>query len=78
LSGATLSSLDLQEQIVRIDRAVAEMHKFQSESGKSRAESQKLSRNRFLAPLAAAAAFFGATLAIIGPVVLRSLFGHCP
>ena len=56
--------LNLREQIVRIDRAIAETHKFQ-------AEAAKLNRDRFLAPLLAAGAMAGVVGAVI-PLILRS------
>ena len=54
MGDATLSSLDLQEQIIRIDRAIAETQKFQSESDKLRAEERKLRRDTVIAPWVAA------------------------
>ena len=59
------ASLDVREQIVRIDRAIAETHKFQ-------AETNKLTRGRSLAPITLAltgvgtgAALFAAAQAFI-------------
>ena len=40
------ASLDLREQIVRIDRATAETQKFQGEASKLRTEGAKLTRER--------------------------------
>ena len=43
--------LDLRAEIVRIDLDIAETHKFQAEQRKLIAESRKLDRDRWLAPL---------------------------
>ncbi len=57
------SDLNIREQIVRIDRAIAETAKFQ-------AEAAKFKRERFLAPILAAAALGGFIAAAI-PAALR-------
>jgi hypothetical protein len=54
MSDATLPSLDIREQIIRIDRAIAETQKYQSESNKLRAEERKLRRDIVIAPWVAA------------------------
>jgi hypothetical protein len=56
--------LDLREQIVRIDRAIAETGKFQAEQRKFIAEAQKLDRDRWLAPALAIAAVIGGLLGV--------------
>ena len=80
---STIPSLDIQEQIIRIDRAIAETQKFQREADKLRSEERKLDRDRWLAPAFAAAGFFGATaigatVAFLGPLVIRHFGGHYP
>ncbi len=60
--------LNLREQIVRIDRAIAETHKFQ-------AEAAKFQRERFLAPILAAGALGGFIAAAL-PLILRSWGAH--
>jgi Tfp pilus assembly protein PilN len=63
------SSLDLREQIARIDRDQAEVHKLMAETRKFSTEQQKLSaeaakldRDRWLAPALAIAAVIGGLL----------------
>ncbi len=70
--------LNLQEQVTRIDRAIAETQKFQRESKKLRAEELKFDRDRHLIPAAAMAAFIGAAMAAFGPAILRAITGHYP
>jgi len=60
------ADLDLREQIARIDRALAETHKFQAETNKLQEEAQKLleegrkyRRDRWLAPWTLAVAILG-------------------
>ena len=79
---ATYPTLDLQEQIARIDRnqaeigkLLAEQPKLYAEHRKLVAEADKLRRDRFLAPVATAAAV-GAVVATIMPTILRSLGVH--
>ena len=60
--------LNLREQIVRIDRAIAETQKFQAEAAKFR-------RDRFLAPILAAGAL-GGFVAVVVPAIVRSWVGH--
>ena len=60
--------LNLREQIVRIDRAIAETQKFQAEAAKFR-------RARFLAPILAAGALGGFVAAVL-PLILRSWGVH--
>jgi hypothetical protein len=54
--------LDLREQLIRIDRAMAESHKFQAEREKLLAEAAKLNRDRWLAPVLTIAAVIGGLL----------------
>ena len=68
MSDATSEALNLREQIVRIDRAITETHKFQ-------AEAAKLHRDRFFAPVLTAAAVSGAVATIL-PTVLRAWGVH--
>lgn len=75
-SSMTTDTLDLQEQIARIDRAQAETRKFVAEQNKLAAEAAKLGRDRWLAPavvissslaaIAATVAAFGSFLRISG------------
>jgi len=60
------ADLDLREQIARIDRALAETHKFQAETNKLQEEAQKLleegrkyRRDRWLAPWTLGVAILG-------------------
>lgn len=62
-------TLDIREQIARIDRAIAETGKLQAETTKFAAEqqkltseSQKLNRERWLSPVLATAAVIGGLL----------------
>ncbi|MCB8879515.1 hypothetical protein ACELLULO517_04665 [Acidisoma cellulosilytica] len=64
--------LDIREQIVRIDRALAESRKFQAEQQKLIAEAAKYERERSLAPLVIAASL-GAGI-IAGVVSLLGRF----
>lgn len=64
-----LPDIDLREQIVRIDRAIAESEKLREESRKFiaeqhklAAEAAKLDRERWLAPALAIAAVIGGLL----------------
>ena len=60
---AALPSLDIQEQIARIDHAIAETHKFQAETNKLTAEGRKIRRDYWLAPLAIVSAVIVGILA---------------
>lgn len=66
--------LDLREQIVRIDRALAESEKFQAEQRKLIAEAAKFERERRPAPVVIAASL-GAGL-IAGLVSLLGRLIH--
>ena len=66
--------LDIREQIVRIDAAIAETHKLQNESDKFAAEARKMRRDYVLAPMLAAVAALGGLLGAIS-FALR-LAGH--
>jgi hypothetical protein len=66
------SPLYLQEQIARIDRAMAEGHKFAAEQQKLTAEAAKYNRERWAPLLLAAAATLGALtgfLTILGKIM---------
>lgn len=77
MSDVGLPGLDLREQIVRIDRAIAETHKLQAESDKFHAETLKLGRDRWLAPFIAIATLVAAiTGAVAGFAALFRVYGH--
>ncbi len=61
---AAIPSLDLREQITRIDRAIAETHKLQNESDKFAAEARKLRREYLLSPILAFVATLGGVLGV--------------
>jgi hypothetical protein len=44
MSATTPGDFDLREQVTRIDRAIAETHRFQSETNKLQAEGVKLTQ----------------------------------
>lgn len=75
MSASVPGSLDLQEQIARIDRAQAETRKFVAEQAKLASEADKLRRDRFLAPVVTAAAVSGAVATLL-PLVLRAWGFH--
>jgi hypothetical protein len=54
--------LDLREQLIRIDRAMAESQKFQAEREKLLVQAAKLNRERWLTPVLAIAAVIGGLL----------------
>lgn len=58
--------LNLQEQLVRIDRAREEALKFSAEQRKLAAEADKFRRDYWLAPLVVAAAVGAAAATLIG------------
>ena len=71
MSATTPPSLDLQEQINRIDRMMAETQKLQEEAIKLRreamkldAEALKLGRDRLLAPVLAVVGIIGGLVAV--------------
>ena len=64
MSTEDMPALDLREQLIRIDRALAESQKFQAEREKLLAEAQKLNRDRWLAPMLAVAAVIGGLLGV--------------
>lgn len=73
--------LTLQEQVVRIDRMIAETQKsqiegskLQSESNKLQAEGRKFDRDRFLAQLLAVVGIIGGLVAIA--TLLLHAAGH--
>ena len=57
--------MNLREQLVRIDRAIAETRKLQQESDKFAAETRKIGREYWLAPLLAFATVVGASAAAV-------------
>ena len=63
--------LDIREQLVRIDRAIAETRKFQ-------AEVDKIKRDRFLAPLAVIIAALAAVGSTVGTALVHALVGVHP
>jgi len=67
-------TLDLREQITRIDRAMAESAKFAAEQRKLIAEAAKLDRDRWLAPLIAIGAGIGSLIGAAS-VVYRLILG---
>lgn len=63
-------TLDIREQIVRIDRAIAETQKFQAETGKLRAD-------RWFAPVIATGALIAAVGGLVtGILALLRQSGH--
>lgn len=54
------AELDIREQITRIDRAMAETHKFVAEQQKLAAETAKLNRDRAFVPWVVMATLLGA------------------
>lgn len=61
-------TLDLREQVVRIDRAIAETHKLQNESDTSAAEARKMARDCKLSPYLVAFAALTAVGALLGSI----------
>ena len=66
MSGATDTTLDLQEQIARIARTQVEVDKFAAETRKLLAEAGKLDRDRAFLPWQIAAALMGGGAALFG------------
>ncbi|MEO8715333.1 MAG: hypothetical protein ABI369_10000 [Acetobacteraceae bacterium] len=58
-------SLDLREQIARIDRMRDESDKFRAEQRKLIAEAGKLGRERWLAPWLAVVGLIGGVVAVV-------------
>ncbi len=75
MSDAIADTLNLREQIARIDRNQAEIQKLFAEAGKLSAEAAKFKRDRFLAPILAAGALGGFIAAVL-PLILRSWGAH--
>lgn len=76
-------NLDLREQVARIDRAIAETHKLQAESDKFgseqrklAAEAAKLHRDRWLAPVLAAASFVVACGSVVISILTYLAHAH--
>jgi hypothetical protein len=59
------TTLNLREQIARIDLAIAESHKFAAEQRKLSAEASKFDRERWLILVAALSAFAGMIAATV-------------
>ena len=59
------ASLNLREQIVRVDRAIAETQKFQEQLTRLRAEGANYKRDRFLAPWLGLAGAIGGIIALV-------------
>ncbi len=64
-------TLDIQEQIARIQRSQEETNKFVAEQHKLMAEGDKYRRDRFLAPVLVAAAVSGAVATLL-PTLLHA------
>ena len=62
---ASSPTLDIQEQIARIERAQEETRKFAAEQHKLMAEAQKLNRDRFWVPVLAVAAAIAAGVSLL-------------
>ena len=65
-----MPQFDLQEQVTRIDKAIAETAKYAAEQRKLEAEARNFDRNRWYVPLVAILGN-GALAAIIGAAVAR-------
>ncbi len=61
-------SIDMQEQITRIERMNAETRKFVEESMKFSAETRKLTRDAAIAPFTLIITAFGAGAAVVAAV----------
>jgi hypothetical protein len=69
-TAADVADLDIREQIVRIDRSIAETRKFQ-------AETNKLKADRWIAPFLAGGTFIVAVGGLVtGILSLLKLTGH--
>ncbi len=75
-ASATPADFDLREQLVRIDRMLAETHKFQEESNQFAAEIQKVGRERWLAPVIASASVIAAFGGAIAATLAVLRIGH--
>lgn len=60
--------LDIREQIVRIDRAIAETQKFHAEIG-------KIQRDRLLAPFVVIFGGLAALGSTLGPAIIHAVWG---
>lgn len=69
MSAASDSSLDLREQITRIDRMIAETQKFQDEARQLDREARKFERDRTTSALIAGPTILTAGAAIGGLLV---------
>lgn len=71
-------ALNIQEQVARIDRAMAETHKLMEEGLKLDSEARKYDRDRWIVPLTVSVTVFGGILAAVIarlPEILRA-FGY--
>ena len=67
VTAAELPELDIREQIVRIDRAIAETQKFQAEVG-------KIQRDRLLAPFVVIVGGIAALGSTLGPAIIHAIW----
>jgi hypothetical protein len=65
--------IDLREQLIRIDLAIAETHKFQQESDEFAAEARKMARDYKLSPILVVGAVMTGIGSLLGAItfVLR-------
>ena len=75
---ADYPTLDIREQIARIDRAIVENAKFQAETRKLNAEAQKLTADRWVAPFIATGTFIAAVGGLVTGILALLLHtsGH--
>ena len=67
-SAADRPELDIREQLVRIDRAIAETRKFQADIG-------NIQRDRLLQPFVVIFGCLAALGSTLGPAVMRAVWG---
>lgn len=73
---AEVNTMDIQEQVARIERAQEETRKFAAEAHKLTAEARKLTRDAILAPVQVGFAGMAAGAALVGAIVASlRLFG---
>ena len=68
--------LDIREQLVRIDRAIAETRKFVSERDELAEEAAKISRDRWLAPVLAIVSVIGGLAGFASAIVTATRLAH--
>ena len=76
MSTTAENPLDIREQIVRIDRAIAETRKFVSERDKLAEEAAKSSRDRWLAPVLAIVSVIGGLAGFTSAIVTATRLAH--